>query len=77
MKEPARSRIDIYNGSGARVKAVAFGWRTGPFAWRWTGRTTSGAVLPSGRYRIVTTARDLAGNTWRSSVTVTLYRGRP
>jgi dipeptidyl aminopeptidase/acylaminoacyl peptidase len=75
MKEPARSRVDIYTATGRRVMAVNFGWRTGPFAWRWTGRTATGAILSAGRYRVVTTARDLAGNVRRVTFSVTLRRG--
>jgi hypothetical protein len=77
MREPARSRVDIYNSAGTRVKAVSFGWRTGPFSWRWTGRNAAGSILASGRYRVVTTATDLAGNVLRKTFYVSLYRGRP
>ena len=77
MKEPARSRVDIYNRAGTRVKAVTFPWRTGLFSWRWTGRNAAGSILPSGRYRVVTSATDLAGNVLRKTFYVTLYRGRP
>ena len=77
MKEPARSRVDIYNSAGTRVRAVAFGWRTGLFTWKWTGRSSSGSILSAGRYRIVMLAKDLHGNELRTTFYARLYRGSP
>ena len=69
--------MDVYNRGGVRVKSANLGWRTGPLSWSWNGRNAKGAILASGRYRIVTTATDLAGNVLHKTFYATLYRGRP
>ena len=76
MREPARSRINVFNSRGTRVRHVVIGYRTGSFVRAWDGRTAGGSVLPGGRYRIVVKAYDLAGNVRREAFDVTLHRGR-
>jgi flagellar hook assembly protein FlgD len=76
MKEPAHSRVDVYNRNGSRVKAANLGWRTGPLSWSWNGRNARGAVFAAGRYRVVVTAVDLRGNVLKTTYVVTLYAGR-
>jgi len=75
MREPARSRIDVYSPSGSLVRRVRFGFTTGVFSYTWNGRTSSGSILPAGRYRVVTTAVDLHGNVLKRTLYVRLYRG--
>lgn len=77
MREPARSTIKAYNRYGTLVLSRSFGYRTGSFSYWWNGRTSAGSVLRPGRYKIVTTARDLAGNRLSKTFYVTLYRGYP
>lgn len=77
MREPARSTINVYNSHGTRVRHVVIGYRTGLFGYAWNGRTAGGKVLASGRYRIVVSAYDLAGNQLRHAYEVMLHRGRP
>jgi dipeptidyl aminopeptidase/acylaminoacyl peptidase len=77
MREPARSRIDIYSPFGTLVRRVRFGFTTGVFSYTWNGRRSSGSILPAGRYRVVTTAVDLHGNVLKRTLYVRLYRGSP
>ena len=60
---------------GARVRRVTYRFDTGWVTYTWNGRSSTGAILASGRYRIVTTSRDLAGNVRVLTRYVTLYRG--
>ena len=75
MSEPARATLTIYGPSGARVRQVAYRFDTGIGTYRWNGRSSTGAILPSGRYRVAVTWRDLAGNPRTTAQFVTLYRG--
>jgi len=59
--EPASVSIAIYRPNGRLLKRVAIPRGSGSYAYRWTGRTSGGAVLPSGRYRVVQTLTDGAG----------------
>ncbi len=76
MAEPARARLDIYGPTGHRVRRVYFSYDTGSVAYRWNGRTAGGSILPAGRYRLVTTSKDLAGNIRHVTKYVWLRRGR-
>jgi hypothetical protein len=75
MYEPAKATMDIFGPSGARVRRVTYHFDTGWVAYNWNGRSSTGVILPSGRYRIVTTSRDLAGNVRVLTRYVLLYRG--
>jgi hypothetical protein len=75
MREPARATLSIYSPSGVRVRLVSHPFDTGVASYAWNGRSSTGAILRAGRYRVVLTWRDLAGNVRRTSQFVTLYRG--
>jgi hypothetical protein len=75
MREPARATLSIYGPSGVRVRLVSHPFDTGVASYAWNGRSSTGAILRAGRYRVVLTWRDLAGNVRRTSQFVTLYRG--
>ena len=55
--------IRIYNASNKRVKLVTKSQATGGYSYDWNGRSSSGALLPAGKYRIVQTLVDSAGTT--------------
>ena len=76
LYEPARATLSIYGPSGALVRRIAYKFDTGVATYTWNGRSSTGAILAAGRYRLVTTSKDLAGNTRVLTRYVTLYRGR-
>jgi subtilisin family serine protease len=51
LREPAVSRLEIYNVAGQLVRRVDLGMRNaGEHAWTWTGRNDHGAAVSSGIY---------------------------
>jgi hypothetical protein len=68
--------IAIYSSSGRRVKAVSIARSTGAYAYTWTGRTSSGKVLPAGRYKVVQTLADAYGAKRKYTSYVTLSKKR-
>lgn len=76
LYEPARATLSIYGPTGALVRRIAYKFDTGVATYTWNGRSSTGAILAAGRYRLVTTSKDLAGNTKVLTRYVTLYRGR-
>jgi hypothetical protein len=76
LYEPARATLSIYGPSGSLVRRIAYKFDTGVATYTWNGRSSTGAILAAGRYRLVTTSKDLAGNTKVLTRYVTLYRGR-
>ncbi len=68
--EPISVLIRIYSvSSGKVVRSANVGVASGSYAWTWNGRSTSGALQPAGKYRIVQTLTDTAAN----KLTVTTY----
>jgi hypothetical protein len=70
--EPASVSIRIYNSANRPVKAFSFASATGPYVASWTGRTSSGAILANGTYRVVQTLTDSGGMRLVVSRNVTL-----
>jgi len=70
--EPITVTIRIYNASGTRVllKTIASG--AGAYAYGWSGRDSHGSVRTAGKYKIVQTLADGAGNTLVVTKFVTL-----
>jgi len=62
LDEPATVSISIYAPSGRRVRLENLGTRTGSYHYTWNGRTASGSMLASGKYRIVQRLRDTTGH---------------
>jgi len=62
--------IRIYKPSGALLTTKTIATGNGAYAWAWNGRTSSGALLPEGKYKIVQTLKDAAGTSqsWTSYV---------
>jgi FlgD Ig-like domain len=57
-QEPLTTTIRIYRPTGSLLKTVALGKASGAYAYAWTGRDSSGAVLPEGKYKIVQSLND-------------------
>ena len=71
--------IRIYGPDGKLLTTRRIATGSGPYAFTWNGRTAAGAILPSGRYRILQTLVDPStkpalSKTWTSSVTLSPKR---
>jgi hypothetical protein len=75
MWEPTRAIVRIYAPSGARVKQTTYRFDTGVASFTWNGRWSTGAIMRAGRYKLVVSWRDLAGNARTTIHYVTLYHG--
>ena len=63
LGEPASVLIRIYAPSDALIRTIDLGARpAGAYSWTWTGRTSSGAILPAGRYKVVQRLTDASSN---------------
>lgn len=74
--EPISVSIRVYNGSNHVVRSSSIAVGTGPYAWRWSGRSSAGTLQPAGRYRVVQSLRDGAGTVRTVSSWLTLSRKR-
>ena len=61
--EPITVTIKIYSPTGKKIKTVAVASAGGAYSYLWSGRTSSGKIRAAGKYKIVQTLKDLAGNT--------------
>jgi hypothetical protein len=61
--------IAVRNAKGTVIRRFSAGSATGPYAWAWNGRTSTGAMAPAGRYTIVQTLIDPYGSRPRLTVT--------
>ncbi len=66
---PASISVRIYSPAGALVKSAAVASGTGAYAVPWNGRTSSGAMRPAGKYKVVQVLTNLGG----THLTVTSY----
>ena len=60
--EKAAVAAAIYAPTGGKVRSLTAASALGAYAIAWNGKTTAGAVVPAGRYRVVQTVTDLWGN---------------
>lgn len=60
--EKASVAASIYAPTGGKVRSLAAGAAIGAYAIAWNGKSTSGALVAAGRYRVVQTVTDLWGN---------------
>jgi hypothetical protein len=60
--EPLSVSISVKNANGSIVRTFTARTASGPYAWAWNGRTSSGAVLPAGVYTITQTLADPYGS---------------
>ena len=61
--EPATVAITIYSPKGSVVRRASIALGTGRYAFGWNGRTTSVAVAPAGKYKVVQKLTDAFGST--------------
>ncbi len=59
--EPASVVVSIYDSAGHKVRSLTAPIGSGPYRIGWNGRSTAGALLPSGHYRVVQVVRDAQG----------------
>jgi hypothetical protein len=59
--EPATVSIRVLSPTGALVRSASFGLAQGSYTYAWNGRTSSGAILASGTYKVVQLLTDAAG----------------
>jgi hypothetical protein len=74
VAEPAYVSLRIYKPSGSLMKTVSYGLKTGAVAYKWKGRLPSGALAPTGKYKFVAKAVDLAGNVKTKTMYVAVVR---
>ncbi len=73
--EAASVSIKVYrvvSGKDPVVKSASLARASGPYAYSWNGRTSSGKVLPAGKYKVVQVLADAFGarKTYTSYVTL-------
>ncbi len=68
--------IAIYAPNGHKVLGTSIGRVSGAYALTWNGRTSRGAILPAGRYKVVQVLADAYGarRTYTSYVTLSTKR---
>jgi hypothetical protein len=54
--------IAIINSAGKRVRSIGLGTKIGAYSTNWNGRTSSGTIVPAGRYTVMQTLVDLRRN---------------
>jgi hypothetical protein len=59
--EPVSVGLVIYNSSNKVVRRATIARAGGAYSYAWNGRTSTGAILASGKYRIVQTLTDAYG----------------
>lgn len=66
-------KIQVFNDTtGKIVRSVDLGSTSAAYRWEWNGRTSSGTLVTAGKYRIVQTLKDGAGNIVKNTSYVTL-----
>jgi hypothetical protein len=74
--EKASVSVAIYSPLGSRVRSLSTAAARGSYSISWDGRTSSGTLAPSGKYRVVQTVTDLWGNRLAVASYVNLSRKR-
>jgi hypothetical protein len=69
--EPLSVAIRVYSSTNTLVRSASIGRAAGVYSYSWNGRTSTGALLASGWYRVVQTLTDAAGT--RKAVTTNVY----
>jgi hypothetical protein len=73
LGEPASVRIRIFSPTNALVKTIDLGAKPkGRYTYKWTGRSSSGAILAAGTYRVVQRLTDTANNVRTTTTSITL-----
>jgi hypothetical protein len=68
--------IAVYSPTGSRVRSTSLPAGTGAYGYTWNGRSSSGAILAAGRYRVVQVLTDAYGARKTYTSYVTLSRKR-
>ncbi|WP_088319513.1 S8 family serine peptidase [Kineosporia sp. R_H_3] len=68
VSEKATVSLTVRNAAGTAVRTISAGQRTGTVSIAWDGRSTSGALVPAGKYTWRFTVTDLGGNRKASAV---------
>ncbi len=63
LEEPATVSVAIYRPTGSKLPTISLGTKTTTYKYTWTGRSSSGTMYPTGKYRIVQTLKDRTGHT--------------
>jgi hypothetical protein len=74
--EPVAVSVRIYNPAGSPVRALSAASASGPFTLRWNGKSTSGVLQPSGKYKLLVFLTDTWGNRLTVTMSVNLSRKR-
>jgi flagellar hook assembly protein FlgD len=69
VSEAASVTVVVRNSAGVPVRSARLTAAKGSNAFVWDGRSSSGSVVPDGRYGVELTARDPAGNVGAVAVT--------
>ena len=73
LHEPAAVTIRIYSvATRKRVALLSLGSRSGRYTANWNGRTSTGKLVPAGKYRIVQTVVDAGNNKLAATSYVTV-----
>ncbi len=74
--EPISVGIRVYNSSGTTVRTASIARATGGYSYTWNGKTSTGAILASGTYKVVQTLTDAFGTVKKYTNYVSLSRKR-
>ena len=67
--------IRVYSvKTGKLVRTASLPAGSGDYAWDWNGRSTSGKLQPSGKYRVAQQLTDAGANVASWTATITLSR---
>jgi hypothetical protein len=66
--------IKIYKPSGALLRTVTVPANHIDYSWAWNGRTSSGSILPEGKYKVVQSLKDATNITKTVTSFVTLSK---
>src|SRR6185295_14917656 len=75
-EEPITVTIKIYKPSGGLLRTVTLAKGSGSYSWTWNGKTSSGSILPEGKYRITQTLKDAGTGVASFTSYVTLSKKR-
>lgn len=59
--EPISVAIRVYSPTGSTVRSASISRATGAYAYAWNGRTSTGTILATGKYKVVQTLTDAFG----------------
>ena len=75
-KERVTVSISVFNSAGRRVWSKSESVMALSYTLKWNGRTSSGSLLPAGRYKVVHRVTDKSGNSYTKTAVATLGHQR-